>query len=252
MAHAYRRGLRSTALLKERPLGSCPVPRRATHQPEDHRICCGVAWPRCTMGWPVDAGSVRTAGLAGGSAVGRARRQLARGSARRFEQDRAAELRMSRLRDDPSCCGRRARAGCDPRPCEGCVGAGRSRSRSTRIGNRERDGDRLGQRVRNILESEDPEPDDALKARRLRRLTALRAGSQVGPGGGSEAQPAVRAAEVGHERDPAGFLPGRPRPHPGQAPFITGSTDRSSSRSKYTRWRPTPDTRRTCPHSAQR
>ena len=183
------------------------------------------------MAWPVGARSIRTGGLAGGSAVGRARLRLARGSAPRFERGRAVGLWMPRLRQDPGC-RRRVRAGCGPRPYGGCVGAGRSRPRSTRIGNRERDGDRLGQRVRNILGPEDPKPDHASKAGRLRWLTALRAGSQVGPGGGSEAQPAVRAAKVGHERDPAGFLPGRPRPHPGQAPFISGSTDRSSSSSK--------------------
>lgn len=45
------------------------------------------------------------------------------------------------------------------------------------------------------------------------------------------------------------FFPGSPRPHSGQARFITGSSNRGVPGSKYTRWRPTPNTRRTCPHS---
>ena len=184
------------------------------------------------MTWPADAAGVRTGGLAGGSAVGRERLPLARGFAPRSERGRFAGPWMPRLRRGRASRGRRVRVGCGSRPGEGCVGAGQSRSRSIQIGNRERDGHRLGQRVRNVLEPEDPEPDDAVKAGRLRWLTALRAGSQVGPGGGSKAQSTGRAAEAGHARDWAGFLPGRPRLHPGQAPFITGSASRSSSSSK--------------------
>ena len=146
---------------------------------------------------------------------------------------------------------RRARAGSGAPPGEGRVSAGRSRSRCARAGNGERDGDRLGQRVRNVLEPEDTEPDGAFKAGRLRLLAASRASSEVRPRGGSEPQPAAWAAKVGHERGHIPFLPGKPWPHTGQTRLITECSDRSSSSSKYTRCRPRPDTRRTCPHSGQ-
>src|SRR5205823_14495309 len=114
-------------------------------------------------------------------------------------------------------------------------------------GNRDRDRDRLGQRVRTVLEPEDTEPDGTFEAGRW--LTAFRASNQIRPGGGGEAQPATWAAEVGHVI--TAFLPGRPRPHAEQRRFITGSSDRWSPSSKYTRWRPPPNTRRACPQSGQ-
>ena len=39
------------------------------------------------------------------------------------------------------------------------------------------------------------------------------------------------------------FFPGRPCPHAGHTRFMTGSCDRWSLSSKYTRWRPSPDRR---------
>ena len=79
--------------------------------------------------------------------------------------------------------------------------AGRSRSRSARLGNRDRHGDCLGQRVRNVLRPEQAEADSALKAGDpLKSPTALGAHSDVRHRGGSETQPAARAANRGHNR----------------------------------------------------
>lgn len=126
--------------------------------------------------------------------------------------------------------GRRARAGFGAQLGAGCVGAGRSRSRSG-LGDRERDDLRLGQPVRVALGSEVTEADGVFEAERLQWLGALRAGNQVRPRGGGEPQPAVRAARECHEPE-TWVLAGRPWPHSGQARSITGSSERSSPSSK--------------------
>jgi hypothetical protein len=172
------------------------------------------------------------------------------GSGSPFARGFPAEQWMPRPQRGRQRRSRRARAGCGAPLGEGCGGAGRSRSRSARAGDRERGDNCFGQRVRNILKSEDAKPNRPLEAGRLRRVTALGASSQARPRGGCEPQPAVWAASLGHG-DPGPFLPGRPWPHREQTPLITGSAACSSSISKYTRCRPRPDTRRTCPHSGQ-
>jgi hypothetical protein len=64
---------------------------------------------------------------------------------------------------------------------------------------RDRDGGCVGELVGEVLWSDKAEADDALQTGdRLRRVTAFGAGSDVGRGGGCEAQPAAWAANVGH------------------------------------------------------
>jgi hypothetical protein len=108
-----------------------------------------------------------------------------------------------------------------------------------------RDGGRLGQFVGEILRSDESETQGALAGHLLRRLAAFRASRDVRRGRWCEAQPAVWAAEVGHR----GFFPGRPCPHSGQTRSMIGRSEGLSSSSKYTRWRPSPDTRRPCQQS---
>jgi hypothetical protein len=132
--------------------------------------------------------------------------------------------------------------------CE-CVGPSRSDSR---VGKCDCHGGCVRQLAGEILWSDKTEPEGGLQAGdRLRRVTAFGASDDVRGRGGSKAQPAPCAAKVGHGRDHR-FFPGRPCPHAGQARFIAGSNDRSSPSSKYTRWRPRPETRRACPHSGQK
>ena len=52
---------------------------------------------------------------------------------------------------------------------------------------------------------------------------------------------------VGEHPDHGPFLPARARPHPGQTRFITGSSNRMTPTSKYTRWWLSPNTRSACP-----
>jgi hypothetical protein len=59
---------------------------------------------------------------------------------------------------------------------------------------------------------------------------------------------ALTSGNGGERGDQNGFFPGRPYPHSGHTRFVTGSSERSSSNSEYTRWRPRPDTRRACLH----
>jgi hypothetical protein len=70
-----------------------------------------------------------------------------------------------------------------------------------------------------------------------------RAGPRTGLPGGSHRDRA--------DPRPASYqpFPGSPRPQPGQTRFNTGSSSAVFASSKYTRCRPPPNTRRTCPHS---
>jgi len=140
-----------------------------------------------------------------------------------------------------------------------------SRAPWTRIRGRDRNGNCLGQRVRNVVQPEQAKSDHTLRPGHcLGRLAARWASGKVRRGSGGETQPAVRTANVGHSRSfPMNsfafraspgchhhrFFPGRSRPHSGQTRFITGSSSPVLPGSKYTRWRPPPNTRRTCPHS---
>jgi len=78
---------------------------------------------------------------------------------------------------------------------------GRSRSRSARLGSRDRHGNCRGQRVRHVVRPEHSEADSALQAGDpLKRPTALGAHRDVRHRGGSETQPAAWAANRGHNR----------------------------------------------------
>lgn len=79
------------------------------------------------------------------------------------------------------------------------------------VGNGNRHGDRLRQRVGNVLEPEDSEPDGALQAERSRRLTAFGTRIKTRRDGGGEAQPAAWAAEAGHGITARSFLAGHAR-----------------------------------------
>jgi hypothetical protein len=79
--------------------------------------------------------------------------------------------------------------------------AGRSRSRSARLGNRDRDGACLGQRVTHVLRPEQAEADSELKAGDpLKRPAALGACNRVRHRSASETQSAAWAANRGHNR----------------------------------------------------
>jgi len=82
---------------------------------------------------------------------------------------------------------------------------------------------------------------------RLRRVTILWASSDAGSGSRSGPRPTARPANLGYGWGHARFLPGRPCPQTGHTQFVTGSSAGASMSSKYTRWRPRPDTGRTCP-----
>src|SRR5207302_1838302 len=127
-----------------------------------------------------------------------------------------------------------------------------SRSLSARLTECDRDGGCVWEIVGEVLGSDETEAEGSLEGGgRLRRVTAFGAGSDVGRGGGSEAQPAAWAAGVGHVLGSRSVLPRQSVPHTGHTRFITGLSARSSVSSKYTRWRPRPDTRRACPHFGQ-
>jgi len=80
-----------------------------------------------------------------------------------------------------------------------CGGVRRLRPSSRRIGDWDRDGHRLRQRVGLVVRDEDPESDDALRAdNRLQRPAALRTGDKVRSRGRSEPQAATGTANVGH------------------------------------------------------
>lgn len=129
----------------------------------------------------------------------------------------------------------------------GC--ADRSRSRF-RLGKCDRAGGWVGQLVGEVLRSDETEAERALQAGdRFGRVTAFGASGDVRGRGGGEAQPAAWAAEAGQGH--GGLFLGGAFSHAGQTRFITGFSERSSSSSKYTRWRPSPDTRRMGPHSGQ-
>ena len=96
--------------------------------------------------------------------------------------------------------GRRVRAAptAPPRKLE-C--AGRSRPRSARVRNRERDGDRLRHRGGHVLRPDPAEADNLLKAgNSLRWPTAFGARKQIRRRTRSETQPAAWAANRGHNR----------------------------------------------------
>src|SRR5581483_1966937 len=79
------------------------------------------------------------------------------------------------------------------------------------VGGGNRHSDRLRQRVGDVLEPENSEPDDASQAQRPERLTALWTGTEMRRGGRGEAQPAAWAAQVGHGITACCFLAGRAR-----------------------------------------
>jgi hypothetical protein len=124
----------------------------------------------------------------------------------------------------------------------------RSRSCSARLGDRERNDGRLGQRVRDILERKETESNGAFKRAELRWVTAFGASSQVRSGRARKAQPTAWAAEVGHEAITAhsclaarGGRRGRPhslrgclvgRNRAGVAPALTRA-ERARSRGSY-------------------
>jgi hypothetical protein len=69
---------------------------------------------------------------------------------------------------------------------------------SDRPGHGDRNGERLRERVCTVLEPEQAKSDGGLEIGRLRRLAALRTRRDIGRGGGREAPPAARAAQVSH------------------------------------------------------
>ena len=96
--------------------------------------------------------------------------------------------------------GRRVRAAptAPPRKLE-C--AGRSRPRSARLWNRDRDGDCLGHRVGNVLWPEQTEANNLLKAGDpLQWPTAFGTRNEVRRRGGTKTQPAAWATNRGHNR----------------------------------------------------
>ena len=74
-------------------------------------------------------------------------------------------------------------------------------ARRSRIGDRDRDRDRVEQVVREVLPSEETEAEGALQAGDLlRRPIAFGANNEIRVRGGSEAQTAARAASAGHDK----------------------------------------------------
>jgi hypothetical protein len=145
--------------------------------------------------------AVRTLDLGGGRAVVLGRRRRALGSAPRFVRGLAVGLLTSCPRRGGQRRGRRGLAASGAPPGEEFGCADRSRSRSARLGNQDRDCDFVGELVGEVLGSDETEAERALQADdRLRWLTAFGASNDARRRGGSEVQPAAWAASGGHNR----------------------------------------------------
>jgi hypothetical protein len=122
-------------------------------------------------------------------------------SARPLVRGCACGRRVRRHRSYRRSRGRRACVVGARRLCEGSAGVSRSRPFSAQVWYRKRNGNRLRQRVRQILDGDEPESDEALSVGdRLRRPAALGARDQLRGHGRGEAQAAAGTGDVRHDR----------------------------------------------------